>query len=147
MQNNTTGNPSTAQNHGAERPAYRDWREERREWRRERREARYRFPFRGLFAGLTLILLGALFLLQQAGWVSDGSWWQYLLIGLGFIFIINGMAHYLIPDYRWGSYGRFIAGIVLILVGALFMLGFSQWWPLVLIVAGVALLLGFSWRR
>jgi hypothetical protein len=147
MQNNNPGNASTAQNPDADTPAYRDWREERREWRRERREARYRFPFRGLFGGLTLILLGTLFLLHQQGTISGGDWWQYLLIGLGGIFIINGLAHYWTPSYRWGSYGRFVAGIVLILIGTLFMLGFSQWWPLVLIVVGVALLLRFAWWR
>lgn len=146
MENNVQGN-AAAQNPEGQGPTYRDWREERREWRREMRESRHRFPYHGLFWGLTLILLGTLFLLNQAGWISSDTWWQSLLIGLGVISIINGLAHYHNPAYRWGSYGKFVAGTVLILVGALFLIGFSQWWPIVLVVAGVALLLRFFWCR
>jgi hypothetical protein len=147
MQNKATGNASTSQNPDVQGQTSRDWREERREWRRERREARYSSPFHGLFLGLTLILLGALFLLNQLGHLTGDTWWQSLLIGLGVISIINGLVHYQNPAYRWGSYGKFVGGIVLILIGALLILGFSQWWPLVLVVAGVALLLQFSWHR
>jgi hypothetical protein len=144
MMDNMMGN---AQNPAAQAPEDRDWREMRREWREGRREARRRFPFRGLFAGLTLVLLGVLFLLNQEGTITGDTWWQVLLIGLGVISIIDGMAHYHYPGYRWGSYGKFVCGGVLILIGVLFLVGFSQWWPLALIMAGVALLLRFFWRR
>jgi hypothetical protein len=147
MQNNNTGNASTAQNPDVQGPTYRDWREERRAWRRERRDARHRFPYHGLCLGLTLILLGTIFLLSQLGHLTGDAWWQYLLIGLGAISIVNGLVHYQNPAYRWGTYRGFIIGIVFILIGALCMLGFSQWWPLALIFAGLALLLRFFWRR
>jgi hypothetical protein len=147
MQNNSTGNASTTQNSDVHGPTCRDWREERREWRRERRDARYRFPFHGLFLGLTLILLGTLFLLNQLGQLTGNTWWQVLLIGLGVISIINGLVRYRHSEYRWFSYGRFVTGIVLVLIGTLLILGFSQWWPLALVIAGVVLLLRFFWRR
>jgi hypothetical protein len=147
MLNEELGNTSNAQNPGAQEANHGDWREKRREWRRERSEARHGFPFHSLFLGLTLVLLGTLFLLNQAGWVKGDTWWQSLLIGLGVISIVNGLAHYQNPAYRWGSYGKFVAGIVLILIGVLFLVGFSQWWPTALVVAGVALLLRFFWRR
>jgi hypothetical protein len=143
VNNNESGNASTTQNPDV----HQDWREVRREWRRERREARHRYPFHGLFLGLILVLLGTLFLFNQVGWLSRDIWWQSLLIGLGVIWIINGMVHYRDPVYHWGSYGKFITGIILILIGTCFILGFSQWWPLVLIVAGTAILLRFFWRR
>lgn len=139
-------NNSPGENPGAQTPAYRDWREKRRAWRRERREAGRAFPHYGLFWGLSLILAGVLFLVHQAGWLAGDTWWQSLLIGLGVISIINGVAHYRSPAYRWGSYGKFVFGIVLILIGALLMLGVSQWWPVVLIVAGIALLGRFWWK-
>jgi hypothetical protein len=147
MENNVQGNESTSQNPAGKGSTCRDWREERREWRREMREARYRFPYRGLFWGLILVLLGVLFLLNQTGAVTGDTWWQSLLIGLGVITIINGITHYYSPGYRWGSYGKFVVGVILILVGALLLLGVSEWWPVVLIVAGIAFLLRFFWRR
>jgi hypothetical protein len=143
MSNSEFNNTATRAPDG-DRPAYRDYREERRAWRRERREARYLFPFRGMFLGLLLVLLGVLFALDQAGWITGGAWWQYLLIGLGAILIINGLVRY--RAYRWGSYTAFTFGIILVFIGALFMLGFSQWWPAVLIAAGAILLLRFFWR-
>lgn len=136
MENNVQGNETTP----------RDWREERRKWREEMREYRHRFPYHGLFWGLTLVLLGVLFLLNQTGTIVGDAWWQSLLIGLGIIWIINGIVHYRSPGYRWGSWGKFVTGIVLILIGALFMVGMSEWWPVVLIVAGAAFLLRFFWR-
>jgi len=147
MLHNESGNASTSQNPDVQGQTRRDWREERRKWREERREARHRLPFHGLFWGLTLILLGALFLLNQAGRLTGDTWWQSLLVGLGVIFMINGVAYFQNPGYRWASWGRFMFGIVLILIGALFLLGFSQWWPLVLIVAGIALLVRPFWFR
>ncbi len=124
-----------------------DWREQRREWREQRREARRRDPFRGLFWGLLLILIGLLFLANQQGWIAGDTWWQYLLIGLGAIFIINGLVHYWNPSNRRFGYGQFIPGIVLLLVGLAFIFNFGQWWPIVLIGVGVAILLGFALRR
>jgi hypothetical protein len=144
MQNNESGD--TAQSPQADIHTRRDWREERREMHREWREARHRFPYHGLFWGLTLVLLGTIFLLDQAGWISGETWWQSLLIGLGVIWIINGITHYRSPAYRWGSYGKFVFGVILILIGTIFILGFGSWWPLALIVAGAALLLRFFWR-
>jgi hypothetical protein len=146
MQNNTWENTNRAQNPEGKIPTYREWREQRREWRNERRETRHGFPFHGLFPGMVLVLLGVLFLLSQSGLVTGNAWWQSLLIGLGVISIINGLVYYHNPAYRWGSYGKFIVGIVLVVIGSMFLLGSSQWWPIVLIIVGIAFLLRFLWR-
>jgi uncharacterized membrane protein HdeD (DUF308 family) len=147
MENNVQGNETKSQNPAGQGSTRCDWREERRAWRREMKEHRHQFPFRGLFWGLVLVLLGTLFLLNQTGAITGDAWWQSLLVGLGAIMIINGITHYYSPGYRWGSYGKFLAGIVLIIVGALFLIGVSEWWSVVLIVAGIAFLLRFIWRR
>jgi hypothetical protein len=150
MENNVQGNQATSQNPADKGPTcrdWRDWREEHRAWRREMREHRWRFPFHGLFWGLILVLLGTLFLMNQTGAVTGDTWWQSLLIGLGIIWIINGLVRYHYPEFRWGFYGKIVFGIVLILIGALFMVGASEWWPVVLIVAGVLFLLRFIWPR
>jgi hypothetical protein len=138
---------SSTRNSNTENAIHNDWREQRRAWRQEVRESRRRFPFHGLFLGLTLVLLGTLFLLNQTGLVVGDRWWQSLLIGLGGIFIVDGFVHY-VTHFRWpGIYSKFIIGLVLIAIGTLFIVGLGQWWSIALIGAGVAMLLRFLWRR
>jgi hypothetical protein len=124
-----------------------DWREMRREWRCQRREARYRHPLHGLFAGLLLVLLGVLFWFHQAGWLTGDNWGGYLLMGIGGIAVISGIAHLWYPDHNYRIFSRFIWGAFLILAGVLVITGFSQWWPLLLVAAGVCLLGRVIFRR
>jgi hypothetical protein len=118
-----------------------------RNWRDTRRERRRGDPLRGLFWGLLLILLGVLLFGSTQGWLEGDRWWQYFLIGLGGIFLVDALGHAFTPSYRYSNFGRIFAGIVLILIGVAYVFGFSQWWPLILIAAGVAILLSFWFRR
>ena len=145
VDNNTENKSQTGTTSGAQGPTYQDWREQRWEWRRKMREARRNRPSHCLFGGLVLILLGGLFLANQQGWVSGNAWWQWLLIGLGVIFIINGLVRYPEPEYHHSGRHKFVWGTVLIALGVIFLLGFTQWWPIVLIGAGVAVILGGIW--
>jgi hypothetical protein len=145
MQNNNSS--SEYVNRDSDTESYNDLRKERRRWRVECRAARCRLPFHGMLGGSILLLLGILLLLNQAGSLSGDTWWQTLLIGMGGLFIINGLICYRLPILRFSSYGKFVAGTVLILIGTLSILGFSQWWPIVLIVIGVAMLLRFLWYK
>lgn len=125
-------------------PEPKDWREQRRELRQERRG---RDPLRGLFWGLILILVGVLFFIDQQQGIGWDTLWKYLLIGLGAIFIIDGLAHLWIPGFRDSQLGRFIPGVVLLFIGLAFLFNFSQWWPIILIAVGVIILLSFLFRR
>ncbi len=145
VDSNSENKSQTGSNPRPEGPTYQDWREQRREWREKMREARHNRPFHGLFGGLVLILLGGLFLANQQGWISGNAWWQWLLIGLGVISIINGLVQYRAPEYHHSRRHKFVWGTVLIILGVIFLLGFSQWWPIVLIGAGIAIMLGGIW--
>jgi hypothetical protein len=137
MENGNTGaNPGTGSC---------DWREERRRWRDARRETRRHYPWHGLFPGLLLIFIGGLFLANQQGWIPVNPWWQYLLIGMGTIMVITGILRLTFRDRRYWGPGQFVAGAILISLGAIFLLGFSQWWPLVLIGLGAAIFLRLWW--
>jgi cation transport ATPase len=146
MENNRQENTAGENKQQNQDSAHHDWREERWRMRQEMREQRHRWPFHGFFMGMTLVLLGVLFLLNQTGHLTGDAWWQSLLIGLGAISILNGIMHYRHPAYRWASWGKFVCGTILILIGALLLAGVSQWWPVVLIMAGGAFLLRFFWR-
>lgn len=141
--NNSANKSQTSSNPDGEGHTCQDWREQRWEWRRKRREARRSRPFHGLFGGLILILLGGLFLANQQNWISGNTWWQYLLIGLGVISIVTGLVQYHALEYYHSRRHKFVWGAILIALGLMFLLGISQWWPLVLIGAGIAVLLGF----
>lgn len=101
----------------------------------------------GLTGGLVLILLGALFLLVQADrfGLTWANWWAYFLVGLGVILILTGL--FGLRDRPGESLrGRFIGGLVLIIVGAVNILGITTWWPAILVVVGLALVIGSFFR-
>lgn len=147
MVNDRKGNDYTDKHDDEYYKTPRNWRERRRVIRHEWREVRHRTPFQGLFLGLTLLLLGIIFLLDQTGYISGNIWWQALLIGLGIIAIIDGLVRYPVFGFRWGSLGRLLVGIVFVLIGTLLILGISQWWPVVIIAMGIVILLRFVINR
>ncbi len=119
----------------------RNVREEKGRWRYDRS----RNP--GRFWGLILIVLGIVFFLYTQGWLTRGEWWQYFLIGLGLIFLIESLVRYSGRESHRPGLGRAAAGLILIFIGAAFLLGFGNWWPLILIVVGLAVLLNVWSRR
>ena len=144
VDNNSENKSQAGTNPGVEGPTYHDWREQRWEWRRKMREARHNYPLRGLFPGLALILVGALFLANQMSWISSDTWWKWLLIGLGAIMMVSWLVqNRAAPEFRHWERGRFIWGMALAVLGILFLAGFSQWWPIIIIGVGVACLFRF----
>lgn len=99
--------------------------------------------------GLIVILLGVLFLLVTMDYLGWSNWWTYFLVGIGVILIIEAIVRSALPQYRYGVLGRLIGGIVLIAVGAGSIYGLGNWWPLILIGVGIAVIIGalFGVRR
>jgi cation transport ATPase len=145
VDNNIGSNSQTGSNPGPQGPTYHDWREQRWQMRQKARAARRSRPFHGLFGGLVLVLLGVLFLAGQQNWITGSAWWQWLLVGLGAISIVSGLVQYHAPEYSHSRRRRFVWGVALVALGTIFLLGFSHWWPAVLIGAGVAVLLSGLW--
>jgi hypothetical protein len=98
-------------------------------------------PYPRLTGGLILILLGVLFLLTEMGRISWADWWAYFLVGLGGIFILEFIISSLTTAHRPTRTGRLIAGLVLAIIGGAHLVGFEEWWPLILIAVGIGLLL------
>lgn len=114
----------------------------------ERRHSRYHRSLGGVTGGLILVVLGASFLLANQGIITWGHWWQYFLVGLGGVFIIDWLIRLCTGERPMFS-GKLVAGIILIGVGTMFLIGFPAYWPVILIVVGVAVLLAgvFGRRR
>jgi len=95
-----------------------------------------------LIMGLIVIGLGILFTLDKLGYVEAGSLWEYWPVFL----IAAGLGRLLLPR-ECGGHGF---GLVLIVVGALFllnnlgMLPYRVWdfWPILLLLAGLSMV----WR-
>ena len=100
-----------------------------------------------IFPGLILILLGVLLFMANQGILSWGDWWKYFLIGLGGIFLIDAAIRSGSGNFRGLVIGRIVSGFVLIAIGVFFLFGFSTWWPLILIVAGIAIIAAGLLRR
>lgn len=99
--------------------------------------------------GLVLILLGILLYYATVGTtvVTFGNFWQYFIIGMGAILILQGLIRF--AERKTFFVGSFIGGIVLMLIGLVFVStnNFTIW-PLILVVLGVAAIASaFSARR
>jgi hypothetical protein len=102
----------------------------------------------GIGWGLVFILIGILVFADNKGWLQGGAGWLYFVIGLGGIFIIGFLARFwLNQTHRWGSFGGLVVGVCLVYIGAAFLYGFGDWWPLVLIPVGVGILVKALWRN
>ncbi len=134
-------------------PEYHDWREQRRAERMARREAHWQRragrPY-GWFLGFLLVVLGVILLFESLGYETFVNWWALLI---------------LIPAYwgyvgSWNSYqenGKITRGVIFslsfailltILTGILlFNLALGQYWPILLIVAGLVLLVSAFFPR
>jgi len=110
-----------------------------------RRGRRGTYP--SLTGGLILILLGVLFLLTEMGRIGWENWWAYFLVGLGGIFLLEALIRAFSPEGRKGISGKIIAGLILAVIGGAHIIGFEEWWPLILIAVGVGVLVSGFIRR
>jgi hypothetical protein len=125
-------------------PVSQDWREQRRVERQarrgERRERRSRYGWAG---GAFLILLGIIILLQNMGFAVLQNWWALFLLIPAFWSFVGGWENY----QQHGQLTRhgvwsWVVGVGLTLLSGFFLLdlNLTPYWPLLLIVAGIALL-------
>lgn len=105
-------------------------------------------PVSGIFFGLIVILVGVLLLLAKMEYIPWYNWWAYLLTGLGILFLLEVVVRASQPTYRRPYLSKLIAGTVLIAIGAGNIYGFVHWWPVVIIIAGVIILIhGLAGRK
>jgi hypothetical protein len=101
----------------------------------------------GVGGGVFLVLLGVLLFLANQSILGWDRWWQFLIIGIGIIILIDTLIRYQRDKVLEFRVGRLIAAIILIGVGIAFLLGSVVWWPLVIILVGVAVIIGGLLRR
>jgi hypothetical protein len=97
--------------------------------------------YSGVMGGLILILLGILFLLATQGYIHWYDWWAYFILGLGGIFVVDYIIRSVAVPDRPAQTGKLVAGAILMVVGASHIFGLASWWPLILIVVGLILMI------
>ena len=99
--------------------------------------------------GLILILLGILLYYATLGTtvITFGNFWQYFIIGVGVILVIQGIIRY--GEKGIPYLGSFIGGAVMIVIGLAFISSANtNLWPLILVVLGAAAIISaFTTRR
>jgi hypothetical protein len=143
----TSGSQPTGDQGSTPPPVYQDWREQRRAERLARHEARWQRHaghHYGWIGGIFLILLGVVFLLQNMGIPFLTNWWALFILILAFWAYVRALEVYQDDKRltRRGA-GSLIIGILLTILAFafLFNLNFNLFWPILLIVGGLVLLL------
>ena len=114
----------------------------------QRENAKLERTWSGIGWGLVLILIGVLVFADNQGWLRGGVGWLYFAIGLGVIFIVGFLVRCLRNTRNVGSsIGGLVAGMSLVYVGAAFLFGFGNWWPVVFILIGLGYLIKAVWQR
>jgi hypothetical protein len=95
----------------------------------------------GIGWGLLTILAGVLMLSGNKGWVEEGAGWLYFIIGVGAIFVISFFVQFFGSRGNIGNaFSNLAVGIGFVYIGAAFLYGFGDWWPMVFIPFGFALI-------
>jgi|SRR5437868_5443398 len=93
--------------------------------------------------GIVLILLGGIFLAQNYLGTALRNWWALFILIPALSTLLTAYALWRDGHPDWAT-GPFIAGFGLLILTAVFLLDLpiGQLWPVFLIVAGLALLVG-----
>jgi hypothetical protein len=127
-------------------PPYRDWREQRHAERVARREARRQMHggrFSGWIWGVILVLLGIFFLLQNFGFQVFVNWWALLILIPAFwAFEAAWNTYQDAGKITRGAAVSLTVGIILTILALVFSLNLALgvFWPILLIIGGLALL-------
>jgi hypothetical protein len=140
-------NQTPASDQNTPPPTYRDWREQRREERIARHEARWHRhagrPF-GWIGGAILILLGVIFLAQNMGVPLPANLWAlFILIPAFWSFVAAWNIYRESSSITRAVSISLAAGVLLTILALIFLfnLAFGLFWPVLLIVGGLIILL------
>jgi len=101
-------------------------------WRRD--------PLSAIFFGLLILVVGLFLLLAAMNVIAWGEWWAFLLLGIGAVLIIEALVRYAMPAYRRPIFARMFIGLILLCIGAANIANLETWWPVAVIVVGLAIL-------
>lgn len=97
--------------------------------------------------GVVLILLGAAFMLERAGYLAlTGNWWAIFVYLAAFASFANvWRSQRAAGRFTSGTTASLVWGLVLTVVATILMFGLSWdvWWPAILVAVGVGIVAGY----
>jgi hypothetical protein len=117
---------------------------------KERDEKARNDPLSAVIWAAILIWAGLVFLADNLGIISrlgNLDAWGFVFIGAGVLVLLEAVVRVMVPTYSRPVTGTIIFGAILLAIGLGSLIGEGIAWPLVLIVVGVAMLLGSLLRR
>jgi len=93
-----------------------------------------------VIGGLIITWLGVILLLRNRGLLTNSSFGGVFLLGVGIILILRGLLAIQETGIIDQGLGFFIGGAVLILIGLGVSYNLRDWWPLILICMGLAII-------
>jgi len=100
--------------------------------------------------GVILIALGVIFLLKNFGFPVPDNWWAIFLMIPG-IAALGGAVSIYEREHAWtrAAMGSLVSGLILTGMSLVFFFGFDfgRFWPVILILIGIAALSGASLPR
>ncbi len=100
---------------------------------------RYHDSFSGIVTGILFVVAGALIFADKVG-MLEGGWFWWLVFAYGIILIGEAVARMSIPKYNKPVGGKLVWGAILVAFSASQLYELENWWPLILIAAGVAMI-------
>lgn len=101
----------------------------------------WRDPLGGVVFGLMVIWLGVCLFFNFKGIVPPGTWWAYMLVGFGGLWILGGLVRLFVPRWRRGVLGSLIPGIILGAIGLMFIFDSWSYWPWILVAVGAVIVI------
>jgi hypothetical protein len=94
--------------------------------------------FAGVLFGLVLIVGGFLIFADNRGWLEASWFWWFLMIA-GIVLLLESLIRSFTNQSQPYSRSRMIWGAVLFGLGAAHIIRLANWWPLILVIVGLAL--------
>ena len=90
-------------------------------------------PFGAIFWGLVLVWFGI------SNYLIKANWLNWFIFGLGLIFIADGLLRQFWSEMTKPIKGKYITGVILIVVGLALTYWSKDWWPLIPIIVGAGI--------
>jgi hypothetical protein len=116
--------------------------------RRERRTREEKWagdPLSPLIWGSIIIWIGLVLTgvtLATLPWLHWENAWSLILVGAGFILLVEVLIRVAMPTYRRPVRGRLTLAFILLIIGVGGFIGWELTWPLILVAIGLSIIIG-----